>query len=107
MALASEQVGAAPLVGGGTITLHDHAGGGADVKSGTVSVTLQSSAAVTFTTAFASTPRVVVSVEDTGAALEATLDAVSTTGFTVHAWKVKNETGSRTVHWIATDAGNA
>jgi hypothetical protein len=90
-------------------TLHSHAGGGgANVKSGTVSVTENSSQAVAFGTAFAGTPRVTLTVESTNPDHSATLQSVSTTGFTAYLNKPSGGGAtSKVVNWIATDAGNA
>ena len=104
MALQSEQVGHAALVGGGQTALHSHAGGGgggADVKSGTVSATTGSNN-VTFNTAFASTPQVVLTVYDNIQLRDCLwqVTAVSTTGFTFEV------DANAKYMWIATDAGN-
>ncbi len=111
MAVQSEQVAHSDLISGGQTSLHSHAGGGggADVKSGIeLAVTEGSSRVVTFATAFASIPNVVVSCADVSTQLTfAHAHTVSTSGFTIDA--VKSGGGSsadRDVAWIATDAGN-
>ncbi len=57
MGIASEQPGAAPLTGGGETALHSHPGGGGGptVKSGQAT-----GGSVTFGTAFADVPNVVL-----------------------------------------------
>jgi hypothetical protein len=84
--------------------VHQHAGGGANVKSGVVNLTAGGSAVVTFVTPFASTPQVIVTNQFASADTSTTLSAfpVSTTGFTLRG--AGNAAG--TVAWIATDAGN-
>lgn len=80
----------------------DASGGGANVKSGTKVATTGSNS-VTFNTAFASTPRVVLTVQDASLALRDCLYAirsVSTTGFSF------DVDAAATYAWIATDAGN-
>ncbi len=78
-------------------------GGGAEVKSGTVSVPDATNVSVTFASAFNSIPAVVVSFE--GA------EEVFAPGVvgqpTVSSFVVFHEAGpTKTVHWIATSAGN-
>lgn len=71
-------------------------------KSGTIAATLGSNS-VTFNTPFASTPRVVLSVQDASLALRDCLykvTAVSTTGFSF------DTDAGATYSWIATDAGD-
>lgn len=77
----------------------DASGGGANVKSGTVS---GASGSVTFNTPFSSTPQVVMTVQDTTALRDCLykVTAVSTTGFS---WEADIST---TLAWIATDAGD-
>jgi len=77
----------------------DASGGGANVKSGTVS---GSSGSVTFNTAFASTPQVVMTSLGSTATRDCILrvDSVSTTGFD---WTADISQGAG---WIATDAGD-
>lgn len=113
MGLVSEQSGAAPLVGGGDTTLHSHPGGGGGptVKSGQAT-----GGSVTFGTAFAAAPNIVLTgVEnDTGARLLVVwILTKSATGFTYH---IKRLTGfnsytdvtvSIPVEWVATNAGNS
>jgi hypothetical protein len=84
--------------------VHQHAGGGANVKSGVVNVTAGGSAVVTFVTPFAATPQVIVTNQFASADTSTTLSVfpVSTTGFTIRG--AGNAAG--TVAWIATDAGN-
>ena len=88
------------LVDGSQTTKHSHAGGGGvNVKSGTVS---GSSGSVTFNTAFASTPQVALTTQDSTTLRDCLhkITAVSTTGFS---WSADV---SQTVAWIATDAGD-
>ena len=83
-------------------------GGGADVKCGTESIVDGASQAVTFNTAFSSTPQVVASFGDNQAAVDIVeVGGVSTTGFTIYI-KKGHGGGAHThiVSWIATDAGN-
>ena len=78
------------------------AGGGANVKSGKKDASTGSNS-VTFTTPFASTPEVVLTVLDAGLALRDCLykvTAVSTTGFSFEV------DAATTYAWIATDAGD-
>lgn len=100
MARETYAYGHPDLVGGGVTNLHSHTGGGgANVKSGTVS---GASGSVTFNTAFASTPQVVMTSLGNTATRDAILrvDSVSTTGFD---WTADVSQGAG---WIATDAGN-
>lgn len=81
---------------------HPPGGGGADIKSG-IKVASSGSNSVTFNTPFASTPQVVLTVQDAGLALRDCLykvTAVSTTGFSFDA------DAAATYAWIATDAGD-
>jgi len=91
------------LTGGGETGLHTHpgGGGGANVKSGTLAAATGSNQ-VTFNTPFSSTPRVVLTVQDSIALRDCLYEvtAVSTTGFTL------NCDAAATYAWIATDAGN-
>jgi len=105
MSVAEEKIAHAELVGGGETTLHSHAGGGggANVKSGTKVCTIGANS-VTFTTAFSSTPRVVLIGQDAALALRDALwvvRSVTTTGFDFEV-----DAGC-TIAWIATDAGNS
>ena len=109
MALTSEQVASAPLVGGESTGLHSHPGGGADVKSGReTAITEGSTRAVTFGTAFGATPNVIVSFDDGSTQLSvAQAESISATGFTIRVFKVGGGgNASRDVAWIASDAGN-
>jgi len=94
-----EYIGHSELVGGGATTLHSHAGGGANVKSGTVSGL---SGSVTFNTAFSSVPQVVITSLGNTATRDAIfrVDSVTVNGFSWTA-DVSQDGG-----WIATDAGN-
>ena len=88
------------LTSGGQTPLHSHSGGGgADVKSGTVS---GGSGSVTFNTAFSSAPHVVMTSLGNTATRDAIfrVDSVSATGFSWTA-DVSQDGG-----WIATNAGN-
>ncbi len=83
-------------------------GGGSDVKCGSESVADGASQAVTFTTAFSSTPQVVACFGDNQAAVDIVeVGGVSTTGFTIYI-KKGHGGGNHThvVNWIATDAGD-
>ena len=75
--------------------------GGASVKSG-IKAASSGSNSVTFTTPFASTPRVVLTVQDSIALRDCLyqVTAVSTTGFSFDA------DVAATYAWIATDAGD-
>ncbi len=85
-------------------------GSGADVKSGTVSSAGDDAQGdVVFGTAFASTPRVVASLDPTGGFGDDTvfIIIISTTGFTWRTFKGHGGSGhTYNIHWIATDAGN-
>ncbi len=87
---------------------HTHAGGGADVKSGTVSLQCDGSQAVSFNTSFSGTPHVVVSEDDTNPDDHSHyVSSVSTTGFTANCLKEHGGASHAIVlHWIATDIGN-
>ena len=90
------------LVSGGQTAKHSHAGGGgANVKSGTKAAATGSNS-VTFNTPFASTPRVVLTVQDSIALRDCLYEvtAVSTTGFSF------DVDAAATYVWIATDAGD-
>lgn len=102
MALTSEKVAHSDLVGGGQTALHSHAGGGgADVKSGTYAASAGSNS-VTFNTAFASTPQVVLTVQDNISLRDCLyqVTTVSTTGFSF------DVDAAATYAWIATTAGD-
>ena len=84
----------------------DVSGGGADVKSGKVSVTnVETDVTVTFTTAFAATPRVVLTPEILPPEVQIALKAGSVTT-TQFIFQVKNGSPPFDVHWMATDSGN-
>ncbi len=111
MAVQSEQVAHSDLISGGQTSLHSHAGGGggANVKSGFESaVTEGGTRAVTFNTAFAATPDVVVSFADSSAEISVlAAHTVSVSGFTITVTKSGGGgSANRDVAWIATDAGN-
>lgn len=112
MAIQGEPVAHNALVAGGQTGLHSHAGGGgggADVKSGFESgISENSTRGVTFNTAFASTPNVVVSLADNSDEISiAQVHSESTTGFTILVTKSGGGgSANRDVSWIATDAGN-
>lgn len=110
MAIVTEQIAHADLVGGAEITLHSHAGGGgANVKSGVeTGITENTTRTVTFTAAFSLTPDVVVGFADSSSEISVcAAHTVSTTGFTIAVNKVGGGGSSnRDVYWIATDAGN-
>ncbi len=83
-------------------------GGGADVKSGTVTVTCGTSVAVSFTTAFASTPDVVACVNASAPQLDLVrVKSITTSGFDIQFHKGHGgSTHVRPIDWIATDAGD-
>lgn len=104
MAVEKEYPGHPDLTSGGETLLHSHPGGGngVNVKSGTKAASTGSNS-VTFGTPFASTPRVVLTVQDASLALRDCLYAVrsvSTTGFDF------DVDAAATYAWIATDAGD-
>lgn len=80
---------------------HHTPSGGADVKSGTKAASTGSNS-ITFSTPFAYTPRVVLTVQDSINLRDCLyqVTAVSTTGFTFDA------DIAATYAWIATDAGD-
>jgi hypothetical protein len=88
----------------------DASSGGANVKSGFESaITENSERSVTFTTAFSSTPDVVVGLADSSDEISVlSAHTVSANGFTI---KVNKSGGGasadRDVYWIATDAGDS
>lgn len=111
MTLQGETVAAAPLVGGGSTTLHSHAGGGgADIKSGSTTAAWDGGTpqAVTFNTAFSSTPNVVVGFGENEDAVDVPYVVdISPSGFKVGI--IKGHGGSThtwVVQWVATNAGN-
>ena len=82
--------------------LHSHAGGGggANVKSGSLTVPSKIWTSVTFTTAFSAAPSVTGAVsKDTNWSLR----NITVNGFEVYL----NTQGNNTFWWIATDAGNS
>ena len=80
---------------------------GDNLKSGTVVITEDSSAVVTFTIAFAVTPNVVVTPDSNDSDHQATADSITVNGFTAYMNKSGGGAADEiTVHWIATDAGN-
>lgn len=83
---------------------HTHAGGGADVKSGTVNLTAGGTANVTFTTPFSGVPVVQITAQFANTDTSCTYSArnVTVNGFT--AGGAGNPAG--VVGWIATNAGN-
>ena len=99
MAREPEEYGHPELVGGGETTLHSHPGGGADVKSGTVS---GSSGSVTFGTSFSSVPQVVMTSLGNTSTRDCIfrVDTVDADGFD---WTADVSQGGA---WIATNAGN-
>ena len=102
MAIEKEYPGHPDLTGGEQTTLHSHAGGGgADVKSGTKAASVGSNSVI-FNTPFASTPQVVLTVQDSIALRDClyAVTAVSTTGFSF------DVDATATYAWIATNAGD-
>jgi len=99
MAVEKEYPGHKELTGGGETVLHSHPGGGANIKSGIVS---GASGSVTFNTPFVSTPRVVMTIQDTIQLRDCLykVTAINTTGFS---WEADV---SSTLAWVATDAGD-
>ena len=110
MAVQNEKVAHSALVGGGETALHSHAGGGggANVKSGVVTGMAYGTQAVSFGTAFSSTPRVVVSYASAKTRGDViSYESASTTGFTLRYTKIGgggNENAD--ISWLATDAGS-
>lgn len=103
MAATEEEVAHAELVGEGQTALHSHAGGGgADVKSGTLVAALGNNS-VTFNTAFASTPQVVLTPHSSELALRDCLFKITSTSTTGFNFEVDAAAG---YSWIATDAGD-
>ena len=81
-----------------------------EVKSGTESaITEGTTRAVTFVTAFSSTPNVVIGFGDNSSEQSTCMAySASTTGFTIGVEKIGGgQDRDRTVSWIATDAGNS
>lgn len=87
---------------------HSHSEG-IDVKSGTVSITENSTASITFVTVFSNTPVVTANVQDiNGENNNVQVDAVSTTEVTLNLDKVGGGAASTyTVGWMATDVSNS
>lgn len=80
---------------------------GLNVKSGSIVVTEDSSQAVTFNTAFASTPNVTVNPISADSSHTATHSTPTVNGFTVYMNKTGGgAAGDVTVEWIATNVGN-
>ena len=102
MAVEKEYPGHPDLTAGGEVTWHSHPGGGASVKSGTIAASTGGNSE-TFTTAFASVPRVVLTVQDAGVALRDCLYKVTSVSETGFSFEVD---AAGTYAWIATDAGN-
>ena len=102
MTKQNEKVGHAALVSGEQTVLHGHpGGGGVNVKSGTMSASTGSNS-VTFNTAFASVPQVVLTVQDIIALRDCLYEVtvVDVNGFTFVV------DVAATYVWVATDAGN-
>ncbi|KKN71494.1 hypothetical protein LCGC14_0420730 [marine sediment metagenome] len=97
--------GATKLVSGTETNLHSHPV--THIKSAWESVTEDFSAAVTFTTAFASVPNVVATPQSSDPNQSATVTDITVNGFSVY---LNKPTGGGAqnirVHWIATDVGN-
>lgn len=111
MTVQGEPVAHNDLVAGGQTALHSHAGGGggADVKGGFESAIAENSTrAVTFNTAFAVAPNVVVGFADNSTEISVVAaHTASTTGFMIEVTKSGGGgSANRDVAWIATDAGN-
>ncbi|KKM06053.1 hypothetical protein LCGC14_1747920 [marine sediment metagenome] len=83
-------------------------GGGADIKSGNVSIVDGGNSAVTFATAFATTPNAVACFSDNKAAVDVIeIGGISTTGFTIYIKKGHGgQPHTHSVDWIATNAGD-
>lgn len=112
MTVVGEPVAHSALVDGSETALHGHAGGGggANVKSGLESaITENTTRTVTFGTAFAAAPDVVVAFADASSELSVcAAHTASTTGFTIAVGKIGGGgSTTRDVAWMATDAGNA
>ncbi len=107
MAREVEEVAHPELVAGSDTTKHSHAGGGTDVKSGTISGQSDVWNVVSFATAFAAVPRVVFSLD--GSVTQGIIQCsyyrnVTVNGFEI--WYAAKSGESLTIAWIATDAGN-
>ena len=77
-----------------------------NIKCSTVVVTEDSSAHVTFASAFARVPNVIVSPQSTDSDHQATVDGIDVNGFDVYLNKSGGgPAGDITVQWIATDDG--
>lgn len=101
--LQSEQVAHTNLVDGSQTTLHSHpGGGGVDVKGGSIT-TSGGSGSVTFSSAFASTPSVILTPYDGSIALRDCLFVIRTISITGFTFDVDADA---TYCWIATDGGN-
>ena len=84
-------------------------GGGANVKAGFESAVAENSTrAVTFNTAFSSTPNVVANCADSSSQLSfVNAHSVTVNGFTIQVLKSGGGgSANRDIAWIATDAGN-
>lgn len=79
----------------------DASGGGANVKSGQSTSPKATEAQVNFGTAFASTPRVVLTPTDDKGVW---VTEITTTYFK---WNNNSKNTDVTVYWIATNAGNS
>jgi len=106
MAIAGEAVAHADLVNGATTTLHAHAGGGGGptiqhgVKTAVQSETLTT---ITFGTAFAVAPTVIVTLSRASASIQLFeylfTEAITTTSFKVEFLEDGGE--SMNIHWMA------
>ncbi len=110
MSIQSESVAHNELVGGGQTAKHSHAGGGGgpDIKAGTLSFNTDTWTSVSFVTAFAAAPKVVVTAEsDVTARWDYTpiIRNVTINGFDVR-YDDRGQAGAVTVHWVAMDVGN-
>lgn len=77
-----------------------------NIQCSTVVVTEDSSASVSFDSAFALVPNVVVSPQSTDSEHQATVDNITVNGFDVYMNKTGGgAAGEVTVQWIATDDG--
>ena len=110
MAIQGEPVAHADLVSGGQTTLHSHAGGGGgpDIKAGTATFNTSVWTAISFNTAFGTTPKVVVTAnQDSTSRWNFTpiIRNVTVNGFDCR-YDDRAQAGTVVVNWMATDAGN-
>ena len=110
MVLQGEPVAHNALVSGGQTALHSHAGGGGgpDIKAGTLALATDTWAAVAFTTAFATTPKVNATADQDSIGRwdhQPIIRNRTVNGFDVR-YDDRGQAGTVIINWIATDAGN-